>query len=799
MSTTTNPVKKTVHVPPPPAEKLAKKRRKLMFFDRAKLLITIAVFLGFVTAKKVGDLPILGYREAFVEQLQAKRWLVIVAGLELVRQLYNVLCERNAAFNHFWSWKFFGGWDRFWTRRDQWLRYRLGRTFRMVMWGILLSILFGYLWGVSPLQAFVESPSRVWSKAFSSGGELPLIVGITFTLILSVGQFVAIFWFMSKGGVDTYMPDEIETRFTDVWGQDRVLEKVKENIAFLENPEEIEAKGGHVPSGILLWGPPGTGKTLIAKAVAGETGKPYVFVDPGAFQAMFFGVGIMKVKALYRKLRKLALRHGGVIVFFDEADSLGNRGGAVAGREAPSSFVHSCNGLHYVSQATASSVIRGAFNVPADTSIEQKSGRIRQLIMGGGAGGGGMGTLQALLTEISGLEKPRGFLSRRLRKYLNIPGKKPPKYRILMMMATNLPDALDEALLRPGRLDRIYKVDYPSLEGRMRTYDGYLNKVKHEITEDELKRITLMSPRGTGANIKDIVNESLIVAMKDKRDTVTWPDLLKAKQLKTHGIPDEVHSVQLERHAVALHEASHAVAMKLLKKFEMIDVATIEPRGPVGGFVAPVPTQQEGFPWRYLQEDEIITFLASLAGERHFYDGDNSVGVGGDMRASTSIAMAMEGYAAMGGTLASHGVLPAVDGDKIRTTFNERVEERLQQLYARAQHLIAENEIMVLAVGHALETHHTISGDDVDAIFAGSDGPLVDGAWYHTEEFRVAYRRYHDLARQAHRDQIPFLTPLPIPGQVILMDRPLEPALHALPAIAERSVGQSENPETSEG
>ena len=118
----------------------------------------------------------------------------------------------------------------------------------------------------------------------------------------------------------------MKTRFNDVWGQDAVVHKVKENLIFLENPESIEEKGGYVPGGILLYGPPGTGKTLMAEAVAGETGKPYVFVDPGAFIEMFMGIGVLKVKSLFRKLRQLALRYGGVIVFFDEADSLGNRG-----------------------------------------------------------------------------------------------------------------------------------------------------------------------------------------------------------------------------------------------------------------------------------------------------------------------------------------------------------------------------------------------------------------------------------------------------------------------------------------
>ena len=139
-------------------------------------------------------------------------------------------------------------------------------------------------------------------------------------------QFIGIFWLLSRGGMDVILPEEVTTRFDDVWGQDHVLDLIRENIAFLEKPDEIEEKGGYIPGGILLWGPPGTGKTLIAQAVAGETGRPYVFVEPGAFVNMFMGIGVLKVKGLYRKLRKLSLRHGGVIVFFDEADSLGSRG-----------------------------------------------------------------------------------------------------------------------------------------------------------------------------------------------------------------------------------------------------------------------------------------------------------------------------------------------------------------------------------------------------------------------------------------------------------------------------------------
>ncbi len=362
---------------------------------------------------------------------------------------------------------------------------------------------------------------------------------------------------MSKGGVDVYFPDDVSTRFSDVWGQDHVLERVKENMLFLEDPESIEQHGGHVPGGILLWGPPGTGKTLMAEAVAGETGKPYVFVDPGAFINMFFGVGILKVKSLFRKLRKLAVRYGGVIVFFDEADSLGNRGGSVGvqggGTYSPASQFESCHGFCYLSPDAQSALFAEALKA---SPAPRPAGRFRQMIPGMGMGGGGMGTLQALLTEMSGLKKPRGFFNRVVRRTLGMRPKPPPKYRILVMMATNMPSALDEALLRPGRLDRVYRVGYPSKEGRRRTYQGYFGKVKHDLTPDQIDHLATITPYATGATIKDLVNESLIVALRDERDTITWTDVLRAKLLKSVGPSEGVEYIERERHAVALHDAT---------------------------------------------------------------------------------------------------------------------------------------------------------------------------------------------------------------------------------------------------
>ncbi|MGE3326732.1 MAG: AAA family ATPase [Acidimicrobiia bacterium] len=764
------------HVPTPD-DRAPKTRKKMLFFDRIKVLMIIAIILFFAMAKMRSDLPVLSLEEVARNQLQAKQWLLWLALAELIRQVHYGISEHSAKYHGFWTKKIWGGWDRRMSKLDPWMRFRLGRLCKALFLATLFVFYLAAAWGIPFFDALAEAPSRLWNKAFSPATQLPFLVNIMMSLSLSVGSIVFLYWFMAKGGYETLLPDEVDTRFSDGFGQDKVLDKVKENLVFLEKPQEIESKGGYVPSGVLLWGPPGTGKTLIAKAVAGETGRPYVFVEPGAFNQMFMGVGVLKVRAVFRKLRKLALRHGGVIVFFDEADSLGNRGletggqpGGVGGGAGNQAFEmpHMCNGLHYVSHGTASTVQTAWLNDlraqrAADAAAEPRKVNVKQIIMGMG---GGSGVIQALLTQLSGLEKPQGFLWRRVRKFLSMPSKKPPKYRILMMMATNLPQALDAALLRPGRIDRIYKVDYPSLEGRKRTYEGYLDKVQHRITAEQVDRITLMSPNASGAVIKDVVNEALIIAMRDGRDTVSWPDLLKAKQMKTHGVPDDVHTVALERHNVALHEASHAVAMYRLKKRETIDVATIEPRGPVGGFVAPVPLEEEGFPWKHLQEDEIITFLASLAGERHFYDGDNSVGVGGDLRASTLIMSSMLGGAAMGDSLVSRWAMGG-NGPAGGPKFFHEIDANLKRLLERASALIAADERWVMAIAHALEQHYTITGEDIEAIFNGGVGPIVDGRWYQTEEFVSAYRAYHAAALRAHQAQGRFDAELPLPPVAI--------------------------------
>ncbi|HET9081045.1 MAG TPA: AAA family ATPase [Trebonia sp.] len=759
-------------------------RRPIPLWDRIKWLVLLAAIWLLLVWSLMADNPLIGFLDAARIEVQLGWWVFVLAGLEVVHQAHFLISERSARYNQFWIHKVWGRSEQLQERKlSAWTRYRIGRAIRWVVLIAFLAILAGKIMHDPPLTALVLVPAILWHA-------LPTVIQYAFLLLFTVAQFALLFWFLSRGGVDVYYPDDIKTRFSDVWGQDHVLERVKENIIFLENPELVEDRGGYVPGGLLLWGPPGTGKTLMAEAVAGETGKPYVFVDPGAFINMFFGVGVLKVKGLFRKLRKLSLRYGGVIVFFDEADSLGNRGIAMGGAPGGGNVgaapfaAAGCHGFSYLSSDSQWRVARDVLSSRFTTDpAESGAKRDKQIIgagMNGGGGGGGMGTLQALLTELSGLKKPRGFINRVVRRALGMRPKPPPHYRILVMMATNMPSALDEALLRPGRIDRIYRVGYPSKAGRVRTYEGYLAKVSHELTAEQVDKLATITPYATGATIKDMVNEALIIAIRGGRDVITYQDVIKAKQLKELGPPEDVEYIERERHAVAVHEACHAVVAYRTRQHMEIDIATIEKGSDYLGMVSSIKPEDQFTRWRSEYESDILVALASLAGERMFFDSDSSSGVSGDLDSATTVASFMEGYWGMGKTVssaasarrleagtpggiraASAGAGADGSGPASFAKLADRIEDNLGALLVRAEEILRENERHVLALAHALETHKTLSGEDVTAVLEGHRGPLVDGAPYADDEFIAKLREYHLAAKRAHHHHSQPDIPLP--------------------------------------
>ena len=758
-------------LPPPggrPRDEDRPTRKRLPAWDRIKFLLLLTLLWLILVWSAMASNPLVSFHDAVRTEVRSGAWVFVLIGLELLRQIHFLISEHGARYHRFWVRGIFGGVERVTRRRlSDWTRFRLWRLVKWVFWIAIIAVVAGKFLKSSPLLALLQAPALLWHA-------LPFVLQIMAGVFFVIIQFGALFWFMSRGGVDVYYPDDIKTRFTDVWGQDHVLERVKENILFLEDPDLIESRGGYVPGGILLWGPPGTGKTLMAEAVAGETGRPYVFVDPGAFINMFMGVGILKVKSLFRKLRRLALRYGGVIVFFDEADSLGRRGALAQGGPpgqrgtavAPQ-LTAGCHGFSYLSRDVQWRLLRRAAD--AAEPEEPDSRRSKQIMGGMGGGGGGMGTLEALLTEISGLKKPRGLVNRYVRRALGMRPKPPPRYRILVMMATNLPEALDEALLRPGRIDRIYRVGYPSKAGRVRTYQGYLSKVAHELTPEQVDKLATITPYATGATIKDLVNESLITAIRAGRDVITWPDVIRAKQLKELGPPEDVEYIERERHAVAVHEACHALIAFRSRQHMDIDIATIEKGSDYLGMVASIPPEDQFTRWRSEYETDILVSLASLAGERMFFDSDSSSGVSGDLESATTVASFMEGFWGMGTTVSSYstakrlevgspggaagrrkkGQDPEID---LRRALADRIEDKLGELLSQVETMLAQNREHVLCLAHALETYKTLSGDDVVAVIERTRGPLVDGRRYGQPGFAADLEDYHRAAMTAHRE-----------------------------------------------
>ncbi|MFC7583555.1 hypothetical protein ACFQYP_07100 [Nonomuraea antimicrobica] len=173
----------------------------------------------------------------------------------------------------------------------------------------------------------------------------------------------------------------------------------------------------------------------------------------------------------------------------------------------------------------------------------------------------------------------------------------------------------------------------------------------------QIDKLATITPHATGATIKDLVNESLMTAVRAGREVVTWSDVLRARRLKQLGPPEAAEYIDRERHAVAVHEACHAVVAYATRRHLEIDVATIEKGADHLGLVASIKPEDRFTRWKSEHEADIMVSLASLAGERMFFGEDSSSGVSGDLYSATYLTALMESSWGMGVGVAS---LPAL-------------------------------------------------------------------------------------------------------------------------------------------
>ncbi len=513
------------------------------------------------------------------------------------------------------------------------------------------------------------------------------VVYLAFFMLIMIMQFVAIFWFLSRGRTYVIYPREYDVSFDDVRGQPEIVESTKEALTLFQGFKRFRDAGGYPPHGILFEGPPGTGKTLLGKAIAGSAKVPFVYASGTSFNNMFMGIGNLRIARLFRKARKLSNKYGGSVIFIDELDAVGGSRGAVS-------------------------------NV-MDAEAQAAKGPLRFIMAPGMGGGMGGMYVNELLIQMDGMTMPKGFW-RHVKRILHLGKPKIPQYNVMVIGATNQAATLDPALLRPGRFDRKLHVGLPGGAGREDILKYYLDKVPHEPVDSA--RLARATYGFTPAQIKNLVNEALIFALVDGREKLTFNDLWTAKVTEEIGLKEPTTTSARDRQMTAFHEAGHAVLAYILELDDQIQVASIIKRRDTLGVVYRTPLEETLTSLREDIRRDIVVALGGLAAEEIWF-GETTTGPGSDLQHATVRAATMLGILGMGDSLISYGVLPqnAMGGGPLQAILgNPENRKAIGNLLAdckrQAVELLRANEPAVRALAERLLEKNEVAGEELEEL-----------------------------------------------------------------------------------
>jgi len=548
---------------------------------------------------------------------------------------------------------------------------------RRWIWLVLFSLLLWYFFVNMLPQLSAPSPGTIFLYIFQIG----------FAVIFIVIQFAALFWFLGRPRLYWVMPGETGVGFDDYKGNPEVLEAAKRIVLLLQGVDEFKEMGGQPVRGLLLTGDPGTGKSYLAQCMSTEAGLPFAYASAASFQAMFIGMNVLMIKRLYNKARRLAREYGGCVVFMDEIDAIG------------------------MSRSAAGS---------------------RTMGMGGGIfgamGGGGMGGLNELLMQMDPPNIETGWFKKILR-VLGLYHSRVQNQPVLTVGATNIPESLDPALLRPGRFDRKIHVAPPTDKFRGEVIEYYLNKVKHD-PNISLNALVQRMVEYTPVAIKHVVNEAVIIAHFDGRDMVTYKDLVEAQDVHEFGLRQLAELTPIERRRLAYHEAGHAVACYYLMDRYFPAFVTLHQHGDLEGAAAFAAWRQTETIVTWSKEDvlaRIQVSVASRAAEELFLDV-NLNGVTADFAGATDLASRYVGLYGMDGTLSSYlGYANAVSGMNPLSLpkLAERTEAVLQSQFKAVKHLFQEHSEAVMAVAEALIERDELVAEEIKHLIDEADARRV--------------------------------------------------------------------------
>ncbi len=540
--------------------------------------------------------------------------------------------------------------------------------------------LFRLLLALAVLTALIGANGTVQFLQTTVGliGAAPAFaLQLSFAASYIIFQFGILFWFLSRPRKYTVTPDDpqIGLTFENYRGQPDLLEHARTTVGILRGVKEFELRGGEMPKGMLLSGSPGTGKTFLAACIAKEANLPFVYIDASSLQGMFIGMTQLMIMKLFRDARGLARkyaepgRRGACILFMDELDSIGQARGTQAGGMA----------------------------------------------IGGFMGGGSMG-LNTLLNQMDSLGElvEDRWRYKVLRWFGLIRGPATNKPLVFVIGATNRPEVLDQALIRPGRLDRMLVVHVPDADGRRDIIEHYLSTKRHD-PDIPMELLINDSMGWTPVMIKTIINEALIHAHHEGREFLTYRDWLNAADERALGLKQPIRSWNLtDRRETAYHEAGHAVAARYLRPEHRLSKATIIRRGHALGYVQQRPREERTSLYARSIETQIMVALAGHVVENRFLD-KLTTGPSSDLSYATQAAEDYVGALAMGPTKIIVPMRP--DQPPIGPVL-VAAHELLEQLYAESERLLREKEPAIHHLAKALIERDELIGDELEEVFA---------------------------------------------------------------------------------